>query len=57
MNQTQQASVVGPYCPFPRDTWDDTCIHPPGCAEVVAELWREHKVRLGLVVERQAVGS
>ncbi len=48
LNQPQQAKPVGPYCPFPRDTYDDTCIHPPGCAEVVDELRREHRIRIGL---------
>jgi hypothetical protein len=43
---------IGPYCPWPQDTWDDTCIHPPGCADVVAQIWHEHKVRIGL--ERQS---
>lgn len=48
MNQPQQTSAkpVGPYCPFPRDAWDDTCIHPEGCSEVVAELHREHLANL-----------
>ena len=48
MNQPQQTSAkpVGPYCTFPRDTYDDTCTHPPGCADVVAELRREHLANL-----------
>lgn len=46
------ARAVGPYCPYPRDAWDDTCIHPPGCADVVAELHEEHMHRLGLRNEK-----
>lgn len=46
MNQTQQASKVGPYCEWPREVYDGTCIHPPGCSEVVAELHREHLANL-----------
>ena len=48
MNQTQQTSAkpVGPYCPWPQDAWDGTCVHPPGCSEVVAELHREHLANL-----------
>ncbi len=33
--------AIGPYCPWPRDVWDDTCIHPPGSAGIIAELRNE----------------
>ncbi len=38
--------ATGPYCPWPRDAWDDTCVHPAGCADVVAQLRREHLANL-----------
>jgi hypothetical protein len=39
-------TAIGPYCPWPCEVFDDTCIHPPGCADVVAELRAEHLRRL-----------
>ncbi len=54
MNQTQQASAkpVGPYCPYPQDAWDGTCVHPPGCAKVVEQLRNEHLANLDRRVAR-----
>ena len=48
MNQPQQTSAkpTGPYCPWPQDDWSGTCVHPPGCSEIVAELHREHLANL-----------
>jgi hypothetical protein len=46
MNATS-IRTVGPYCPWPREVWDDTCIHPPGSANIVAELRNEHRRRHG----------
>ena len=42
----RQEAPVGPFCPFPREAWDDTCVHPPGCAKIVEQLRSKHLANL-----------
>lgn len=48
--------AIGPYCPWPRDVWDGTCVHPSGSARIVAELRNEHRRRHGDIALTSRLG-
>lgn len=39
--------VGGPWCPWPRDAWDGTCIWPHQRGPMPREWWIEHWKRTG----------